>query len=149
MCPSESLVIRYVAGELSEPEASLVTDHASACDACRQLLARHQALWDTLADGMTAVPERDLTRAILTAASRPALSGSPWRIAAAVLVAVGAGIAAGAVVPVPSLTAVSITTDADADAAAFALGLDAIVVDQTGLTLPVTAPSTPVEEEPS
>ena len=150
MCPSETDIIKLTAGELTEEQAQPVRLHISTCQTCQRLLADHEAVWNALAATAAAPPERDLTTLILQAASRPAAAWpSRMRIAAAVLLFIGAGVAVGTAIPVSPPSAVSVATEPDADAAALALGLDAIAVDQTGLTLPVTASPTPAGEEPS
>jgi anti-sigma factor RsiW len=110
MCPSESDLIRLLAGELPDARQRALAEHVRQCPSCAarhaELAGVHELLgaWDVVA------PLRDLHAEVMRRAVqvRPA----PWwergqwtqaraRVAAAVALAVGAGVAAGVLAPVP------------------------------------------------
>ena len=147
MCPGDSEIIRLLAGEMGDPQAQRVRTHIDACAVCSKRLLEFESVSKLLGEADLLPPQRDLTEAILRAASRPTISTSPMRIAAAVLLAIGAGVTVGAALPIERPLATAQV--ADPDAALDALGIDVLAADYTGLTSIFTPSATNVPEEPS
>ncbi|MCY2953525.1 MAG: zf-HC2 domain-containing protein [Planctomycetota bacterium] len=115
MCPNETKILRLLTGELPDAERDLVLAHLAECNACRNLHRSLQATWDQLGQWEPTLPSRDLTGAILAAASRESIHRRWYArsgIAAAILVAAGIGWTLGRQPfhpsrPMPSGTVVS------------------------------------------
>ena len=128
MCPNEAKLLRLIAGELPDAERDLVLAHLAQCNACRELHRSLQVTWEQLGQWEPTIPSRDLTGAILAAASRESIH-SRWYarsgIAAAILVAAGIGWTMGRLPSQPSRpmqSSVAIT----AEEMAQKVGLDAL-----------------------
>lgn len=104
-CPDESLLIRWVAGELPAPQRDALDRHAAQCDACRSRRTELQHVWDAAGELEFLPPPRDLTDAVLAAArqsigrTRTPASVYALRLAAAVALAAGLGTVAGRLLP--------------------------------------------------
>lgn len=99
-------LIEYVAGNLAEPEAAAIREHADACDECSQRLQETAKLSDTLGlweietaghnvgDRVTAAaqqsPPESVQRSATYARIERLLPGV-LRVAASIIIAVGAG----------------------------------------------------------
>ena len=70
MCVNEAILLKLIAGDLSNTERDKVSGHLAQCDACQRLHRSRQAAWDDLGewDAASALPSRDLTGAVLAAA---------------------------------------------------------------------------------
>jgi len=132
MCPDEATLLRLLAGELPESEQARVQAHLTECDACRQFYDSLQASWDQLGQWEVAPPPRDLSGAVLAAATHESIR-SRWyarsAIAAAILVAAGVGWTVGRLPSRPTETATPISTEEMAQK----VGLDALSGDVAGL----------------
>lgn len=97
-CLEDTLLIRLVAGELPPETRSEVAAHLAACTACRERYDRLAATWEVLGVWSVHAPQRDLSAAILRAATRRNLL--PWlRIAASVALAAGLGAGVASIAP--------------------------------------------------
>ena len=128
MCPDEAKLLKLLAGELPDVKRDLVLAHLAECNACRELHQSLQATWDRLGQWDPKTPTRDLTGAILAAASREWIH-SRWYvrsgIAAAILVAAGIGWTMGRLPTHPSRPMQSVSTEEMAQK----VGLDALSGD--------------------
>lgn len=133
-CIEDNILIRLVAGELSIEQREQAMGHLAGCASCRQRVEETQATWDTLGQWQVAVPEKDLSAAVITAAAR-ARRDAPlsWlRIAAAIALAAGLGSAVGFLVPARSRQTVSVQTVSGQELAE-QIGLDELGRDSSGL----------------
>ena len=108
-----SELIKYVAGELPQPQRARVDEHLAACRPCRDRQRQISQTWRVLGDWQVEPLESDLADAVNVAVrrEREAGTGQPaaWRrasvllrAAAAILVAVGIGhLAARWTAPLP------------------------------------------------
>ncbi len=97
-CLEDMLLIRLVAGELPPETRSEVAAHLAACAACRERYDQLAATWGVLGAWSIHAPQRDLSAAVLKAATRR--SPLPWlRIAASVALAAGLGAGVASITP--------------------------------------------------
>lgn len=86
--PDDDLVMRYVTGDLTEPDQSTFEDHLFACDTCLARVERYQAAQQALAARELPAP----TTRVAAPSDRPARRAAWWMLAAAavLLVAIAA-----------------------------------------------------------
>lgn len=90
--PDDDLVMKYVTGDLAEPDQSTFEDHLFACDTCLARVERYQAAQQALA-----VRELPITPTLVTQPpARPARLGAWWMLAAAAMLLVAITAGAGA-----------------------------------------------------
>jgi len=111
---TDSELIKYVAGELAQPQRARVDEHVGACRSCRDRQRQISQAWELLGDWQVKPLEADLADAVSVAVRREREAGARqptgWRrasvllrAAAAILVAVGLGhLAARWTAPSPS-----------------------------------------------
>jgi len=93
--PDDDVVLRYVAGDLAEPDQTAFEDHLFACDVCLARVERYQAAQQVLSSRERLTTPMPFDPATSTSASRPLRGGAWWMLAAAaaLLLAVTAGTA--------------------------------------------------------
>ena len=128
----DSELIKYVAGELPQPQRARVDEHVAACGRCKDRQRQISQTWEVLGDWQVEPLASDLADAVSVAVRREREAGTRqpagWRrasvllrAAAAILVAVGLGhLAARWTAPSPSDTASAgadrLAQSSDADA---------------------------------
>lgn len=126
MCPEETKLLRFLAGELPEGERELVLLHLGECESCRALRQSLQGAWDELGRWKLVIPPVDLTAAVLSSARRESARGRWFArsgIAAAILVAAGIGWTLGRL---PGKESVLSGGTVTAEEMVKAVGLDAL-----------------------
>jgi hypothetical protein len=133
MCPSESDIIRLVAGELPEDRRAALLAHVEQCPQCgpryESIAATHLALgdWDVPA------PTRDFAPAVLARVRRAAFARTAAAVAASIVLASSVGISV-ALMATPRTAPVAQSRPApSAEQAALCLGLDSFGGESVGL----------------
>jgi anti-sigma factor RsiW len=132
-CIEEGVIIRLVAGELPAEQRESAMGHVAGCPSCRKRYEEMKATWGALGVWQLAVPERDLSAAVLAAAGRRRRVPMPWmRMAAAVALAAGLGSALGFLVPWRSQQS-NVGQVVSGQEVADRIGLDALGGESLGL----------------
>jgi anti-sigma factor RsiW len=110
-CPSESELLKMVAGELAEPRRAEVAEHVEGCTTCAQQLQDLRDVWGAMDAWAVDTAGHEIDRAVLAAAGSETIAfparhwHTPWqwpvplRAAASFLLAAGIGWAAGMMAP--------------------------------------------------
>lgn len=94
MCPTETKLLRLLAGELPQAERQRLQTHLAECGICAARYRSLEGVWADLGQWQATPPRRDLTGAVLAAAvqqDRRARWYARGGLAAALLLAAGLG----------------------------------------------------------
>lgn len=141
-CPTESELIRWIAGELDRHEAASVETHVSACPACRDQAESLRATWSVMDAWQVDASGRDRTADVLSRLDQELVevpAGSRWsllrwstpiRAAACFMLAAALGWGAAQLWPEPTQTQLVDSSETQApvsgEAVAEVLGLEAL-----------------------
>ena len=134
-CLEDTILIRWIAGELPSAAAARAREHVVACESCRIRMRDMQATWTLLGKLRVEPAARDRTADILAAAAVARTSTRVYaaRLAAAVAVAAGLGVTAGWLRTAPQPP--TLTATASFEQVAASTGLDVLAPD--GIMAPV------------
>ncbi len=143
MCPSESEIIRFAAGELPDEQRTLLLIHVDQCPDCKRRYEATLATFSALADWDVPASTRDCTPVILARVRRAAFIRTAVAVAASIVLASSVGISA-ALITAPRVAPIAQNRPVPTDQqAALTLGLDSF----DGETLGLSAVFSP-EEQP-